>query len=157
MAEMTKNPKVLARQLNSLIELDFDAVEAYQAAIDRLNEPTDQAKLRQFMGDHERHITDLGPLVLELGGVPAQKADVRKILAKGKVILAGIAGDRAILAAMRSNEETSTRTYRKASGEEGLPSHVRAILERNFADEQRHLAWIEERLTPEGPRVGTSR
>jgi hypothetical protein len=157
MAEMTKNPKVLAKHLNSLIELDFDAVEAYQAAIDRLSEPADQAKLRQFMGDHERHITDLGPLVLELGGAPAQKADIRKVLAKGKVVLAGIAGDRAILAAMKSNEETSTRRYRKASGEEGLPSHVRTVLEQNFADEQRHLAWLEDRLGSEGPRIGTSR
>ncbi len=58
---------------------------------------------------------------------------------------------------MKSNEESSTKTYRKASGEEGLPSHVRTILERNFADEQRHLAWIEGRLSSEGPRVGTSR
>jgi|SRR5580698_5687270 uncharacterized protein (TIGR02284 family) len=157
MAEMTKNPKVLAEHLNSLIELDFDAVEAYQAAIDRLSDPTDQAKLRQFMGDHERHITDLGPPVLELGGAPAQKPDIKKILAKGKVVLAGIVGDRAILVAMKSNEETSTRTYRKASSEEGLPSHVRAILEQNFADEQRHLAWIESRLSSDGPRVTTSR
>jgi uncharacterized protein (TIGR02284 family) len=156
MAEMTKNPKVLVKLLNSLIALDFDAVEAYQAAIDRLSEPTDQAKLRQFMGDHERHITDLGPLVLELGGAPAQKADVMKVLAKGKVVLAGIAGDRAVLAAMKSNEETSTKTYRKASSEEGLPSHVRTILERNFADEQRHLSWIEDRLRSEAPRIGTS-
>jgi uncharacterized protein (TIGR02284 family) len=157
MGEMTKDPKVLAKLLNSLIELDFDAVAAYQAAIDRLGEPTDQAKLRQFMGDHERHITDLGPLVLELGGAPAQKADVKKVLAKGKVVLAGIAGDRAILAAMKSNEETSTKTYRKASGEAGLPSHVRTVLERNFSDEQRHLAWIEDRLSSHGPRIGTSR
>ncbi len=123
-AEMTKNPQVLARQLNSLIELDYDAVEAYQAAIDQLSEPTDQAKLRQFKGDHERYITDLGPLVLELGGAPAQKADIKKVLAKGKVVLAGIVGDRAVLVAMKSNEETSTKTDRKASGEEWLPSHV---------------------------------
>ncbi len=157
MGEMTKNPEMLAKQLNALIALDFDAVEAYEAAIDRLSEPTDQAKLRQFKGDHERHITDLGPLVLELGGAPVQKADLKKVLAKGKVVLAGIAGDRGVLAAMKSNEETSTKTYRKASGEEGLPSHVRSILERNFADEQRHLAWIEDRLGSEGPRIGTSR
>jgi uncharacterized protein (TIGR02284 family) len=157
MAEMTKNPKIIAKHLNSLIELDFDAVEAYQAAIDRLSEATDQAKLRQFMGDHERHITDLRPLVLELGGAPAQKADIMKVVAKGKVVLAGIAGDHAVLAAMKSNEETSTKTYRKASAEEGLPSHVRAVIERNFADEQRHLAWIEERLGSEGPRIEASR
>jgi uncharacterized protein (TIGR02284 family) len=156
MAEMTKSPKVLARHLNALIELDFDAVEAYQAAIERLGDPTDQAKLRQFMGDHERHITDLGPLVSELGGAPAQKADIKKVLAKGKVVLAGLVGDRAILVAMKSNEETSTKTYRKASAEEGLPGHVRAVLERNFADEQRHLVWIEDRLSSEGRGIETS-
>jgi len=154
MAEMTKSAEQIVKHLNSLIELDFDAIEAYEAAIARLNDATEKARLRAFMGDHQRHIVDLSPLVIELGGTPAQQADFKKVLTKGKVVLAGLVGDRAILEAMKSNEETTTKTYRKASNEPGLPSQVRTVVERNFADEQRHLAWIEERLA--GSTMGTT-
>jgi uncharacterized protein (TIGR02284 family) len=156
MAEMTKNADQIVKHLNSLIGLDYDAVEAYEAAIARLSNPMEKEKLRAFMGDHQRHIVELTPLVVEQGGTPADRADIKKVLAKGKVVLAGLVGDRLVLEAMKSNEETSTRTYRKASSEPGLPAHVRALLERNLQDEQRHLAWIEERLTvAEHGGVGT--
>jgi uncharacterized protein (TIGR02284 family) len=158
MAEMTKSAELVVKHLNSLIELDFDAIEAYQAAIERLKNASEKTKLREFMGDHQRHIADLSPLVTELGGNPAQQADFKKVLTKGKVVLAGLVGDRTILEAMKSNEETTTKTYGKASNDPGLPAHVRIILERNLADEHRHLAWVAARLveTDQGA-VGTRR
>jgi uncharacterized protein (TIGR02284 family) len=155
MAEMTKNSEQIAKHLNSLIELDYDAVEAYEAAIARLTDGTERAKLRAFMADHHRHIVDLSPLVIEFGGTPAKQGDFKRVLTKGKVVVAGLAGTRAVLEAMKSNEETTTKTYRKASTEPGLPSYVRAVLDRNFADEQRHLAWIEERLNATEQRERT--
>jgi len=146
MAEMTKTSEDTIKHLNALIELDFDAIEAYEAAIERLKDPMEKAQLRKFLDDHTRHVVDLSPLVVELGGKPATKADFKKVLTKGKVVVAGLVGERAVLEAMKSNEETTTKTYRKASSEPGIPARVRAVVERNFADEQRHLAWIEERL-----------
>lgn len=146
MAEMTTTPEQIIKHLNALIELDYDAIEAYEAAIARLSDPTEKTHLQTFMADHGRHVIDLSPLIADLGGQPATKGDFKKVLTKGKVVVAGLAGDRAVLEAMKSNEETTTRTYRKASSEPGLPTRIRAVLERNLGDEQRHLAWIEERL-----------
>lgn len=146
MAEMTIAPEKIVKHLNALIELDFDAIQAYEAAIARLTDATAKAQLQAFMADHQRHVVDLSPLVSELGGQPATKGDFKQVLTKGKVVIAGLAGDHAVLEAMKSNEETTTRTYKKASSEPGLPGRVRGVLERNFADEQRHLAWLEDRL-----------
>jgi uncharacterized protein (TIGR02284 family) len=146
MAEMTMDPKQMVRHLNALIELDFDAVEAYEAAIARLSEVRDKTQLQSFLADHRRHIADLAPLVQQLGGTPATKADFKQVLTKGKVVLGGLAGDHAVLEAMKSNEQTTTRTYQKATKESGLPMRIREILDRNYADEQRHLAWLEQRL-----------
>ncbi len=84
-----------------------------------------------------------------LGGKAVAKADFKRILTKGKVVLGGLMGDRAVLEAMKSNEEVTTKTYRKSVGEAGMPAHVREALDRNFADEQRHLSWLEQRLAPE--------
>ncbi len=147
MAKMITNAAQIIKQLNALIALDFDAIEAYEAAIARLNELSDKAQLTRFLGDHQRHLVDLVPLVREFGGEPTTKADFKKVLVKGKVVLAGLAGDRAVLEAMKSNEEATTKTYRNAIEDHEFPDHARAVLERNFADEQRHLAWIEQRLT----------
>ncbi len=57
--------------LNNLIELDFDAIEAYKAAISRVDDMSDRAQLARFLEDHQRHVADLSPLVERLGGVPA--------------------------------------------------------------------------------------
>ena len=147
MAKMITNAAQLIRQLNSLIALDYDAIEAYEAAIARLNELNDKAQLTRFLGDHQRHIVDLVPLVREFGGEPTTKADFKKVLTKGKVVLGGLAGDHAVLEAMKSNEESTTKTYRSAIEDHVFPDHMRAVLERNFDDEQRHLSWIEQRLS----------
>lgn len=157
MAEMT-NERKLVSLMNSLIELDYDAIEAYSAAIERLSNISDKAQLEKFMEDHRRHVTDLTALVQSFAGTPATSADFKKVLTKGKVVIAGLAGDEAILAAMKSNEDTTNRAYEKATGEGGVPMRVREVFERNLADEQRHRAWLESRLSAgKAERAGVTR
>jgi uncharacterized protein (TIGR02284 family) len=139
-------PGSLARHLNDLIELDLDAIEAYEAAIARLSDPADKVQLGRFLEDHHRHAVDLSPLVQEAGASPATAPDFRRVLTKGKVVLMGLAGDIGVLEAMKSNEETTTKTYERASRDAGLPLQAKAIVDRNYADEQRHLSWIEQRI-----------
>jgi uncharacterized protein (TIGR02284 family) len=146
MATMVGTQKDIADLLNSLIELDFDAVEAYEAAIERLDDENDKAKLSEFKGDHERHVRDLQPLVEELGEKAAQKADVKHVLTKGKVVLASLAGDRMIMLAMKTNEDDTNTAYERAVGRTDIPSHIHSVLERNRDDERRHREYIEGRL-----------
>lgn len=146
MATMVGTQKNLAKLLNALIELDFDAIEAYRAAIDKLENAGDKSQLQSFMADHQRHVTDLQPLVVGLGEKPAEKADVKAVLTKGKVVLAGIAGDHAILMAMKTNEDDTNTAYERACARDDLPADIRSILVRNLSDERRHRAYIEARL-----------
>jgi len=146
MSEFTMQREPLVDHLNALIELDLDAIEAYEAAIARLKDPGDRARLEGFLRDHRRHVTDLTILVEQRGAVAASHPDFKRVLTKGKVVLAGVAGDRAVLEAMRSNETTTTKTYEKAARDPSLPADARMVVERNFADEARHYAWIDQRL-----------
>jgi uncharacterized protein (TIGR02284 family) len=146
MGEMIASEEQIVKNLRSLIALDFDAIEAYQAAIARLQSALDRDQLRSFLADHRRHVFELSPLVAELHGQPVTEADFRRLLTKGRVVLGGVIGDRGVLEAMMSNEEGTTRSYQKASLEPGMPPRVRAVIERNLSDERRHLAWIQERL-----------
>jgi uncharacterized protein (TIGR02284 family) len=132
--------------LNNLIGLDYDAIEAYEAAIARLKDADDREQLRTFLADHVRHTNDLSTAVRRLGGDPASKGDFKRLLTKGKVVLAGLVDDRAILFAMKTNEADTNTAYERSIKHEGLTPEVMAILEKNLGDERRHKAWIEARL-----------
>jgi uncharacterized protein (TIGR02284 family) len=146
MATLVGTQKDLNRLLEALLELDYDAIEAYRAAIDRIEAPNDREQLQAFMADHERHVQEIGSFIAELGGSPAKGPDVKQWLAKGKVVIAGLVGDRAILMAMKTNEDDTNTAYERAAAREDLPSDIRMVVEQNLDDERRHRAWIEVRL-----------
>src|SRR5690606_21843548 len=112
MPTVTDSKKVVS-DLNDLIELDYDAIAAYQAAIERLDNKVYKSKLKQVLGDYERLSADLTALVVSEGGDPKTEGDAKKMLTKGKVVLADLAGDEAILKAMKSNEAETNTKYEK--------------------------------------------
>ena len=146
MGTMIGNYKELSKLLNSLIELDYDAIAAYRTAIEKLGNAEDKAALRGFMADHERHIVDLRPFVERFGEKAADGTNAMVILTKGKVVIAGLMGDRAILEAMKSNEDETNKRYEKATTRTDLPAELMGILQKNLSDERRHRAYIVQRL-----------
>jgi uncharacterized protein (TIGR02284 family) len=153
---MVGTQKDLAKLLNALIELDLDAIEAYRVAVEKLENATDKAQLGSFMADHERHVIELRPLVESLGEKAADRADVKAVLTKGKVAIGGLFGDRAVLLAMKTNEDDTNTAYERAVNRDDLPAHIRDVLVRNLGDERRHRAYIEGRLSA-GERAAAHR
>ena len=151
MATLVGTQKQMTDLLHQLIELDYDAIEAYRAAIARLEDGGDRAQLATFMADHERHVRDLTSTLTGLGQKAPGGADLKQVLTKGKVVLAALVGDRAILRAMKSNEDDTNTAYERAFRRTDLPSHLRTLIEKNLADERRHRAWLETRLGVEAP------
>ncbi len=140
-----ESPK-LVEVLNELIHLDYDAAEAYSAAIERLEDADTRAWFSGFRDDHQRHAHELSRLVRRLDAEPVTGPDARRILAQGKLVLSRLEGEKAVLQAMRSNaNETNTR-YEKALATRGLEARTRALLSRHLEDERRHRAWIVQRL-----------
>lgn len=131
--------------LNNLIQLEYDAIAAYKAAIERLDTVDYKEKFTEFLGDHENHVTNLSDLVRSEGGTPEDSGDIKKILTKGKVVLADLSGDEAILKAMNANEKQTNTKYEEAA-EENYPTNVEVVVQRGLADERRHKAWIEATL-----------
>ncbi len=143
---MTTDTNAICEKLNDLIELDHDAVSAYAAAIDRLETEDFRKQLTTYKGDHERHTQNLGALVSKLGGTPKQKTDAMEILTKGKVVIAGLVGDKAILGAMKANEEVTNKTYAHVLKAVEGQREVEEVVAGNLEDEQRHKAWIDQAL-----------
>ena len=136
----------LCEKLNDLIQLDFDAIEAYQAAIERLDSADYRAHLEAFMRDHERHTVNLAEQVRLLGGTPKTKGDFMAVLTKGKVVIGQIGEDKGILMAMNANETVTNKAYEKVLADIGAHPTAEAVVRGNLADERRHKAWIEEAL-----------
>ena len=85
--------RTLESLLEDLIQLDYDAADAYQAAIDRLEDSSYRTRLAEFMRDHLRHITELGEILSSMGRTPPKEGDMKALLTKGKVVIAGLMGD----------------------------------------------------------------
>lgn len=135
--------------LNELLELDYDAVEAYQAAIDRLETPGHISKLTEFMGDHKRHITELTELLKKENKKPSTGPSGKQWLTKGKVVLANLVGEKTILSAMHSNEEDTNTAYNTMNDRtDKWPDSV-SIISKGLEDERRHKAWLESILDKE--------
>lgn len=128
--------------LTDLARLDFDAAAAYQAAIDRLENPQFKAALGEFRDDHLRHTRELGECLRSMGKQAPTEGDAKQILAKGKVVIAGLMGDRAILEAMRTNEDDTVTAYDRAVGHKDCSRAVLDVLEAAQRDEHRHCAWV---------------
>lgn len=139
--ETVTDTKQIISELSDLIELDYDAIAAYQAAIERLDDASYKQKFTEFLADHERHVEELGTAVREAGGNPPTKGDAMEILTKGKVVLAGLIGDETILKAMRINEGVTNTKYETAA-DTGYPENIQELLTRGLADERRHKEWL---------------
>lgn len=146
MAIVSERQDLFVDALKHLMEIDFDAAAAYEAAVKRIDDDAARDRLGEFMSDHQRHIQELGQLVRSLGEEPPTAGDYKSIVTQGKVVIGNIAGDKGILQAMRSNEDDTNAAYEQALQRTDLPAPVRSLLATNLSDERRHRAWIVARL-----------
>lgn len=132
-----------AALLTHVMELDLAAMEGYRIASEHLDNEAYRAQMQVFMGDHERHLRELEPIVRGLGGVPpAANAKIRML--PGMVTIAGRDGDDAILLAMQNNEMGVGEAYRDAL--ERAPAEAHDVIARGCRDEKRHVQWLSVTL-----------
>ncbi|EYF01244.1 DUF2383 domain-containing protein [Chondromyces apiculatus] len=141
-----RSDKTVLDLLNELIELEYEAIEAYEAAVGRVAESRDRARIEGFLEDHVRQVSELCALVRQLGGEPAGASDLKQMLKRGKVVIVALFGDRKVLEAMKVNEAESERLHARIAARPHLPQPVRTVMRRHLATEHRHHTWIVDRL-----------
>ncbi len=138
--------KDLVERLNYLIQLDYDAIKAYDTALEHCDDLEAREDLEDFRFDHERHITDLGTIILDLGGVAESTGrDLKGVLIEGLTALRSVTGTLGALQAMRTSERLTNKTYEKAL-DQAMPLAVREVVRQNLQDERRHLAGIRAHI-----------
>lgn len=141
-----KGNEDICRIVSDLIQLDFDAIDAYRAAIDRLAAERYRDRLGEFLADHERHVRELSVKVRELGGQPPGEADFMRYLTKGSVVIASLMEDRGILQAMSANAQITNRAYQSALDALAGTADIERLVRRNRDDERRHTLWLDTTL-----------
>jgi uncharacterized protein (TIGR02284 family) len=133
------------RSLQDLIHLDMDAIKAYDQAIRACEHENVASQLRQFRGDHERHVTALSGELERLGEKPDVRTDVKGFFIEKFTAITSM-GTRSALMSMMGNEGLTNARYKAALDLEDVPESAKAVIRVNYSDEQRHLAWIKNAL-----------
>ena len=132
--------------LLSLAQMDSEAAVAYETAAELVGEEHVAETLRSFGYDHRRHVDEIGRLVTEYGVELTLAAPEPETSTFATMVASiGVLGVVATLRAMIANEQFTNSAYEAALDLLGT-SDIHALLERNFADEQRHLRWLLEEL-----------
>lgn len=151
----TMTDAALVAELNDLLQLDHDAVQAYNLAIEGLQSTERRETLMRFRGDHERHVRELTELIQAHDGVPVQLSHIPTGPMKLAVQAIGNAGgDREVLLAFKSNERQVRDKYRRMADRSHSPD-VAEVLSRAAADEQRHYNWVAQELERMGAGAST--
>ncbi|MEF2549833.1 ferritin-like domain-containing protein [Aurantimonas sp. A2-1-M11] len=129
--------------VRDLILLENDAIAAYETAIDKLSDKSLATQVAAFRKDHLHHLDVLREMARELAFDPPQSGDIKEFLTTGKVALASLAGDSAILKAMKSNENDTVTAYRRAAEHGEAVEKSKVFFAHALADEERHRAWME--------------
>ncbi|MBV9774702.1 MAG: ferritin-like domain-containing protein, partial [Gemmatimonadetes bacterium] len=155
MTDREPGEAALVAELNDLLQLDHDAVQAYTLAISSLPMDAYRESLTRYREDHERHVAELSELIRRYGGVPVQLPHLPTGVFKLAVQAAGAAGEhRAVLLAFKTNEGQARDKYRRHA--EALHSpEVDEVIRRAAADEERHYAWVTQMLDRLGAGAGT--
>jgi len=141
---MTNN--TIAKKLIELAQLDIDAAYAYEQALGSIEHSAIHAQISSFRDDHLRHINELSALIRQLGEEPpAHTKDFKGFLIAGFTAIRSMTGTEGALKAMQGNEKLTNKTYQEALSWDLTPD-ARALIEKNYADEKRHLQYITTTL-----------
>ena len=146
---MRDEPSLIA-DLNDLLQLDHDAVEAYTIAINLVRSDAHRDRLVAFRADHKRHIEELAALIRDRRGVAVELPHLPTGPFKLAVQAAGaFGGDAAVLLAFKANERQVRDKYARYL-DRSYPTDVAAILRRAADDEEQHYRWVSDTLLQMG-------
>lgn len=128
--------------ITSLLNLEHDAIEAYDSVIERLEDATLSAKVSEFRQDHYRHVSELSEIATQ-NSIELPEGTPKAMLTTGKVVLADLFGDNTILKAMETNEKDTVKAYENALKQPCCTPELKDICTRAHADEVRHREWMD--------------
>lgn len=139
MAEMKK-----AKQLGGLARAEFEAVDAYERVINKVEDPVVRDSLNKYRDEHRRHIEVLTAEIIDLGG-PAPVAAPMGVIIQGESADAPATNEAAVLELLEAHERAVVKQYEEARNWE-LTITSKAIVDTIYSDERRHVSYLGEAI-----------
>jgi len=138
--------KCLAKKMNHLAQVDVDAAIAYEQASQWVFDKNLNIFLKQFLKEHQQHIVVLKRLIKTYDKQVCHYClDLKGSFFKLLLFYFRLKGVKGILRALQINEQRINHCYEKILCCD-LPTDIKKIVEKNYADERRHLAYISQAI-----------
>jgi len=132
--------------LMNLVELNYAVTASYKEAIEHIKDEECKNKLKDFNVEHEIHIKELSEILKDLGKEPPKSAVIKQLFTQGKIMFANLIGDKAILRALKTNEDDTNTAYERMNGHPNKAAYATDPLKRGLDDEKQHRIWMEKKL-----------
>ena len=134
--------RAVAVALFDLIRVEYAVADAYDAAVDREECAAYAGPLRKFMTQHDRHVDALIAHLERLGATPPIGSDSRRMVARGEIAVASMAGPTGILHAVVDKENKVIRVYTRAITRPHWPDPLLDLLEHGMATARARRDWL---------------
>ena len=143
MVTLVGNESDIKDLVKNLLYLEHDAIAAYDSCIEKLERKDLAHQIALFKEDHLKHVDVLNEMARELGIDAPTEGDMKQILTTGKIALANLMGDAAILKAMKTNEDDTVTAYERAARHEDAIPASKAFFLQAHQDEETHRSWMD--------------
>jgi uncharacterized protein (TIGR02284 family) len=140
------NEKDLIVAMSNLVQVDIDAVHAYDQALKEIDDKIIRDRLLKCQDEHRKHISSLSKQIENLGGKPPERSqDLKGYVIKAFAAIRSFTGLKGALQAMKTTEEITNRYYGEVVSWEA-PPEVKEVLRKYFSEEKIHLEYITSNL-----------
>lgn len=127
----------------SLLELEYDSIELYEAVINRLQNDQYKKMISLFKQDHEDHIKRISDILKKNDVEFTKGPDGKQVLNIALVALNKLmGGDIDILKVMVPAEEDNITAYDRMLQYDDLPNEYATVFKKGVADETKHRDWL---------------
>jgi rubrerythrin len=135
------------KKVHALAQLDRDAVAVYDEVLKRVNDSDVTEHFTDFRDEHQHHATELAAAIVRLGGAEFDlKVDAMGVVADWVMGFRAMMGEKGPLHAMHMAESYHNTRYKEAVGWDVGDSDLASQLQTFYAEEQRHLAFVDQKL-----------
>jgi hypothetical protein len=145
MAHVEDDPdlQALARTLDCLVWLEFDLVQAYEKAAERIADGPYRDQLRKYMDDHMQRVVELRECLREFGATPPSIEQLQAYVGGKSALGVGLFVDApSVLRLMWSNEDEANCAYQQALNQSAFVPRVREVLKDALEQGRQRWTWI---------------
>ncbi len=128
-----------AEESNTVVRELNNSIAGYRSAVEKVDNPTYRAALREFVSERERFIAELKPLITQRGETPTDSGSVMGAVQRSWMALTSAlgGGDAAIVTACERSEDSVVKAYEDALDSEKLTPQIRDVITRQYTQVRR--------------------